>query len=103
MLDEDPEFRNEWERSEPLYGIISDVISRRLELGLTQAQLAERMGKKQPAIARFEAGNAENPTLSFLQALADALDMQLSVRLVPKAGHAKLSQRVAEERADYSA
>ena len=103
-LAEDPEFRKEWERSEPLYSVIGAVLMRRSELGLTQAELAARMGKKQPPIARFEAGNAENPTLGFLQQLADALDMQLSVRLEPKAdAQTKAQQRVAEERSGYSA
>jgi transcriptional regulator with XRE-family HTH domain len=108
-LESDARFRAYWERSEPLYGIIKDVLARRDDLGLTQAELAARMGKKQPAIARFEAGNAENPTLSFLHALADALDMQLSVRLVPKgepgAETARLvvdERRIAEERTTYS-
>ena len=108
QLAEDPNFRREWERSEPLYGIIGDVLARRSELGLSQAQLAERMGKKQPSVARFEAGNAENPTLSFLQALADALDAELTVRLHPKQNAQTekarpAERRIAEKRARYSA
>ena len=101
-LAEDPEFRKEWERSEPLYSVISDVLRRRNELGLTQSDLAERMGKKQPAIARFESGNAENPTLGFLQQLAEALDMRLVVHLEPKSEPAQALKRVAEERSGYS-
>jgi len=83
MLAGDPEFRKEWARSEPLYSVIGAVLGRRAELGLTQAELAARMGKQQPAIARFEAGNSENPTLGFLQQLAGALDMRLVVHLEP--------------------
>ena len=103
QLDDDPEFRKEWERSEPLYSVISAVLRRRYEFGLTQADLAARMGKKQPAIARFESGNAENPTLGFMQQLADALDMKLVVNLEPKAEPVQDVMRVAEGRERYSA
>ena len=99
---QDPEFRKEWERWGPLYAIIGDVLRLRYDLGLSQAQLAQRMGKKQPAIARFEAGNAENPTLGFIQQLAEALGVELSIRLVPKAGAHKDVKRIAEGRATYS-
>ncbi|RAY16215.1 XRE family transcriptional regulator [Actinomadura craniellae] len=55
---------------------------RREELGLTQAQLAERAGLKQPAVARFEAGGTM-PTIPMLERLAEALEMRLSVRFQP--------------------
>jgi HTH-type transcriptional regulator/antitoxin HipB len=63
------------------------VRSRREELGLTQAELAERAGLKQPAVARFEAGGTM-PTIPMLERLAEALDLRLTVRLQPlrKAG-----------------
>lgn len=48
MLETDPEFREYWERSGPLYGLIGDALRRRMELGLTQAEVAARMDKKQP-------------------------------------------------------
>jgi transcriptional regulator with XRE-family HTH domain len=101
-LAENEEVRREYDRLGPLYGILSDVLGRRAELGLSQKDLAARMGKQQPAIARFEAGNAENPTLGFLQQLAEALDMQLSVHLVPRAEAPRRAMRAAEERATYS-
>jgi transcriptional regulator with XRE-family HTH domain len=55
---------------------------RREELGLTQAELAERTGLKQPAVARFEAGGTM-PTIPLLERLAEALEMRLSVRFEP--------------------
>jgi HTH-type transcriptional regulator/antitoxin HipB len=58
------------------------VRERREVLGLTQAQLAERAGLKQPAVARFEAGGTM-PTIPMLERLADALRMRLSVELQP--------------------
>ncbi|MEO3853766.1 helix-turn-helix transcriptional regulator [Acrocarpospora sp. B8E8] len=55
---------------------------RREELGLTQTELAERAGLKQPAVARFEAGGTM-PTIPMLERLAEALELRLSVKLHP--------------------
>ncbi|MFF4775513.1 helix-turn-helix domain-containing protein [Microtetraspora fusca] len=58
------------------------VRRRREGLGLTQAELAERAGLKQPAVARFEAGGTM-PTIPMLERLAEALEVRLSVRFEP--------------------
>lgn len=54
----------------------------RRELGVSQAQLAARMGTSQPAVARLEAG-ATNARLSTLIRYAEALDMTLSIDVLP--------------------
>lgn len=66
----------------PFSEVILDAIRYRRLRGLSQAQLAKRMGRQQPAIARLEAGRV-SPSLSFLADLAGALDLKLSVRLEP--------------------
>ncbi|MEU6410663.1 helix-turn-helix transcriptional regulator [Microbispora sp. NPDC046933] len=58
------------------------VRRRREELGLTQTELGERAGLKQPAVARFEAGGTM-PTLPMLERLAEALEVRLSVQFQP--------------------
>ncbi|MEV4356066.1 helix-turn-helix transcriptional regulator [Nonomuraea sp. NPDC049625] len=58
------------------------VRRRREELGLTQAELAERAGLEQPAVDRFEAGGTM-PTIPMLERLAEALELRLSVQLQP--------------------
>jgi transcriptional regulator with XRE-family HTH domain len=50
----------------------------RSEAGLTQAQLAERMGTTQSAIARMEGGGSR-PTLETLEKLATAVGNELVV------------------------
>jgi transcriptional regulator with XRE-family HTH domain len=50
----------------------------RTEAGLTQAELAERMGTTQSAIARMEGGGAR-PTLETLEKLAVAVGSELVV------------------------
>src|SRR6266542_3589231 len=79
----DPEFRKEYERLGPTYQIISDVLRLQDLRGITYEQLAEKMGRKKAVITRLEMGNA-NPSLAFLQELAEALDAELTVRLEPK-------------------
>jgi transcriptional regulator with XRE-family HTH domain len=74
------EYGREWERLRPQYEVIKDALTARLALGLSQEELARRMGKQQPAIARFE-GASVMPSIGFLQQLAEALDMKLVVRL----------------------
>ncbi|MEV0028918.1 helix-turn-helix transcriptional regulator [Nocardia sp. NPDC050793] len=56
------------------------VRARREALGMTQAELAERAGLKQPAVARFEAGGTM-PTIPMLERYAEALGLRLEVRL----------------------
>ena len=74
----DPEFREAWEASDPAY----QVARLRILRGLTQQQLAERVGTRQPSIARLESGR-EEPKLGFLRRVAEALGARLEVRIVP--------------------
>jgi len=73
----DPEFRAAADELEPAY----QVARLRILRGLTQEQLAELVGTKQPSIARLESGKAE-PKLSFLRRVAEALGGRLEVRIV---------------------
>ena len=75
---QDPEFRRTWDASEPAY----QVARLRIMHGLTQAELAQRVGTKQPSIARLESGKSE-PRLDFLRRVAEALGGRLEVRIVP--------------------
>ncbi|MBO0852196.1 MAG: helix-turn-helix domain-containing protein [Nocardia sp.] len=56
------------------------VYDRRTELGLTQADLAERAGLTQAKISRIE-GSDTVPTLPLLAKLAEALDATLTIAL----------------------
>jgi DNA-binding XRE family transcriptional regulator len=56
----------------------------RILRGLTQTQLAELVGTRQPSIARLENGSSV-PSISFLQKVAAALDARIEVKLVLEA------------------
>lgn len=57
--------------------------ARRLELGLTQAALAKRIGAQQPYVADLENGE-RNPTLATLAKLAKALKVPPDFFLSPQ-------------------
>jgi DNA-binding XRE family transcriptional regulator len=55
----------------------------RIQRGLTQSQLAEMVGTRQPSIARLENGS-NIPSLSFLDRIAKALDARIELHIVPR-------------------
>ena len=63
--------------------IAEQVVDRRRELGLSQAELAEICGTTQSAIARLESGGRP-PRIDTLLKLAHALDCDLAVELRPR-------------------
>lgn len=74
----DPGFMAAAEELEPGY----QVARLRMLRGLTQAQLAEMIGTRQPSIARLENGSS-TPSLSFLSKIAEALNAKIEFKLVP--------------------
>lgn len=52
--------------------------------GLTQKQLAERVGTTQSVIARLEDADYSGHSLFMLQRIASVLDRKLVVNLLPK-------------------
>ena len=57
-----------------------EMVAARIRAGLSQAELARRMGTHQPAIARLESGKCK-PGFATLRKLAEATDSRLEVRL----------------------
>lgn len=63
--------------------IAGEVAVRRVERGLSQRELAQRVGTTQSAIARLESGGRP-PRIDTLLRIADALECDLHVDLVPR-------------------
>ncbi len=76
----DPEFKKGYDDLELEFQIIDLMIRRRKEKKLTQKQLAETLGAKQPLISQFEQGNF-NPSIKFLKKLAKALDAKITISI----------------------
>lgn len=70
----------------------------RTDARLTQAELAERMGTTQSAIARMEGGGVR-PTLETLEKLARAIGSDLVVGLAPDIADKRIKSLVASGRA----
>lgn len=77
----DPEVLKEYERLAPRYQLISELIGARVKKGMTQKDLAEKLGTKQSAIARLESESA-NPSFIFLEKVASAMGGKLSIRII---------------------
>lgn len=58
----------------------------RVEQGLTQKELAEKVGTQQPVIARLEDADYEGHSLSMLNRIAEKLGKRLEIRMVEKVG-----------------
>lgn len=79
ILLKDPAFRKVYEESRLEYEIARAVIRARIEKGLTQKQLADKLNTKQSVISRVESANT-TPSLSLLKRLAQALNTTLQVQ-----------------------
>jgi ribosome-binding protein aMBF1 (putative translation factor) len=79
----DPEYQKAYEGLEEEFAVAQAIIEARRRVGLTQAQLAERMKTPQSIIARLESGEAR-PSTTTLRNLARATGTRLEIRLVPE-------------------
>jgi ribosome-binding protein aMBF1 (putative translation factor) len=76
----DPEVKREYDALEAEFAIASELIRARLRAGLSQAELAERMGTSQSAIARLESGRTL-PSAKTLLRFAEATGSKIELRL----------------------
>ena len=90
---EEPKYRKAYGELEDEFAIARAVIAARKRAGLTQTELARRMGTTQPAVTRMESGRVQ-PSLRTLQRLAKATGFRLMIRFEPRR-----AERVAEKRA----
>ena len=80
MIDEDPEFAAELEESAPEYEVARQLIQARLESGLSQKELALKIGTRQSNISRMEGGQ-QNVSIAMLKKVAKGLGKKLHVTI----------------------
>jgi len=77
--------KKEFEVLEPEFTILRDILKARQKAGLSQAEIAERMGTKAPAITRLESSlssGKHSPSIATLKKYADALNCHLEIKIV---------------------
>jgi transcriptional regulator with XRE-family HTH domain len=84
-IDADPSFKDALEDAEEARRLVDSLIAIRKQRRLTQVQVADRMGVRQPTVSGFEK-EPSDPKLSTLQRYARALDIRLRLVLDPSAG-----------------
>lgn len=86
----DPAFREAYEGMAEEFAALAELLKARQSAGLTQAQLALRMGVSQPVVARIEGsiGSRKHaPSLATLRRYAEACGQRLVIRFEPKEEH----------------
>src|SRR6266545_1267683 len=85
MLNE-PAVKAEYDAQAEEFALLDELLRARQRAGLTQAEVAERMGTKPPAVARLEAGGGSrrhSPSIATLRRYAEAVGCRLEIRLRP--------------------
>lgn len=84
---EHPGVKAEYDVLEPEFELLDELLKARDEAGLTQGDVAKRMGTSRPAVARIEAGGGSkrhSPSIATLRRYAEAVGCKLQVKLVRK-------------------
>ena len=80
-----PGFSKAWEQLDPEYIALSALLSAREAAGLSQADVALRMGTSKSAVSRLEASfhkEASSPSFATLKRYAQACGRKLVIQLV---------------------
>ena len=77
----DPEVREAYQAMAGEFGLARELIAARVRAGLTQAEVAKRMGTTQSAVARLEGGR-RLPSMKTLLRYAEATGCRPLVKLV---------------------
>ena len=75
----DPKFRKGYDQERRAIFLSYRILTLREKLGLSQKQMAVRMGTSQQAVARLESGVYKGFTLKTLEKVAEALGAELVV------------------------
>ncbi|EJC4648105.1 helix-turn-helix transcriptional regulator [Salmonella enterica] len=81
----EPKFKAEYDAIAEEFDLLDEMLAARKSAGLTQAQVAERMGTKATAITRMEgnlASGQSGPSFATLKKFAKATGKKLQIRFV---------------------
>ena len=84
---QDPKFNQAWKALNDEFAALDTLLAARKQAGLTQEQVAAKMGVSQPSLARVEASlgsHRHSPSLEMLRKYAAAVNCKLEIKLVPQ-------------------
>ena len=88
-----PEVKREYDRLAEEFEFLDEILKARATTGLTQADVAARIGTTQSAVARLESPiGKHSPSIATLQRYASAIGYRLQVRLVKEPEPASLTR-----------
>ena len=79
-----PQLKSAYDAQAEEYALLDELLRARKRAGLTQAEVALRMGTKTPAVARLESGGGSqrhSPSIATLRKYAEAVGCRLEIRL----------------------
>ena len=80
-----PEGKKAYDQLDEEFAFLEEVLKARAAAGLTQAEVAERIGTTQSAIARLESPlSRHSPSVETLQKYARALGCRVEIKFVPE-------------------
>jgi transcriptional regulator with XRE-family HTH domain len=91
-----PAVKAEYDAQTEEFALLDELLRVRRRAGLTQREVAARMGTKTPAVTRLEAGGGKrghSPSLVTLRKYARAVGCRLEIRLRSSGGSSKDGQR----------
>ena len=86
---QDPAVKAAYDAQAEEFALLDELLRARRRAGLTQAEVAKRMGTKTPAVARLEGGGGNrrhSPSVTTLRKYAEAVGCRLEIRLRPRKG-----------------
>jgi ribosome-binding protein aMBF1 (putative translation factor) len=75
----------EYDALKPEFTLLHEMLLARQKVGLSQAEVAERMGTKPPAVTRLESSlssGRHSPSIATLKKYAEAVNCHLEIKLV---------------------
>ena len=91
---ERPDVKSEYDQLDEEFAFLDEFLKARSSAGITQAEVAQRIGTTQSVIARLESGKGKHsPSLATLQKYARALGCRLELRLINETKASKSESR----------
>lgn len=77
--------QKEYDALEPEFSLLKGMLQARKRVGLSQAQIAERMGTKPQSVTRLESSlssGKHSPSLATIKKYAEALNCHVEIKIV---------------------